>query len=69
MSPTFVYPARFDQALKTLLDRLVRDGVEPDDSVESAVERVEQIYSMIGSGTREGSSVKRREISVRTSRH
>ena len=46
-----VYPARFDGALKTLLDRLVRDGIQPDDTLERAVEKVTLLYEMIGSKT------------------
>ncbi len=30
-----VYPAHYDQALKTLLDRLVKDGIEPDATASS----------------------------------
>ena len=44
-----VYPGRFDQALKTLLDRLVRDGIEPDTSLEQAVASVAYLYATIGS--------------------
>ena len=43
-----VYPGRFDQALRTLLDRLVRDGVEPDTSLEEAVATVAYLYATIG---------------------
>ena len=35
-----VYPGRFDRALKTLLDLLVRDGIEPDTSLSVAKARV-----------------------------
>ncbi len=43
-----VYPARFDQALTTLLDRLVKDGIEPDATLEQAVATVAYLYSTIG---------------------
>ena len=43
----FLCPARLDQALRTLLDRMVRDGLEPDDSLERAVGRIEHIYVTI----------------------
>ena len=44
-----VYPGRFDQALRTLLDLLVRDGIEPDTSLEQAVATVAFLYATIGS--------------------
>ena len=44
-----MYPARFDQALKTLLDRLVKDGIEPDATLEQAVATVAYLYATIGS--------------------
>ena len=44
-----VYPARFDQALRTLLDRSMRDAVQPDDTLEQAVGKVEHLYGTIGS--------------------
>ena len=44
-----VHPGRFDQALRTLLDRLVRDGIEPDTSLEQAVTTVAYHYATIGS--------------------
>jgi len=43
-----VYPARFDQALTTLLDRLVRDGIEADATLEQAVATVAYLYATIG---------------------
>ena len=43
-----VYPRSFDQALKTLLDRLVTDGFEPDTSLEQAVATVAYFYATIG---------------------
>ncbi len=43
-----VYPARFDQALTTLLDRLVKDGIEPDATLEQAVATVAYLYATIG---------------------
>ena len=43
-----VYPGRFDQALRTLLDVLVRDGIEPDTSLEQAVTTVAYLYATIG---------------------
>ena len=43
-----VYPGRFDQALRTLLDRMVRDGLEPDTSLEQAVATVAYLYATIG---------------------
>ena len=46
-----VYPARFDQALRTLLDRMVRDGVEPEGGLEQAVATVAHLYSTIRSET------------------
>ncbi len=50
-----VYPARFDQALRTLLDRSMRDAVQPDDTLEQAVGKVEQMYATIGSRIQEDS--------------
>ncbi len=49
-----VYPGHYDQALRTLLDRMVRDGIEPDTSLERAVVTVAYLYATIGS--RAGSS-------------
>ncbi len=49
-----VYPAHFDQALNTLLDRLVKDGIGPDTTLEQAVATVAYVYATIGS--RVGSS-------------
>ena len=43
-----VYPARFDQALKTVLDRSVKNRIEPDASLEQAVATVAYIYATIG---------------------
>ena len=43
-----VYPGRFDQALRTLLDLLVRDGIEPNASLEQAVMTVAYLYATIG---------------------
>ena len=40
-----VYPARFDQALTTLLDRVVKDGIEPDATLEQTVA---YLYATIG---------------------
>ncbi len=47
-NPTFVYPARYDQALKTVLDRSVKNRIEPDASLEQAVATVAYIYATIG---------------------
>ena len=49
-----VYPGHFDQALRTLLDRLVKDGIGPDTTLEQAVATVAYVYATIGS--RVGSS-------------
>ena len=49
-----VYPAHFDQALRTLLDRLVKDGIGPDTTLEQAVVTVAYLYATIGG--RAGSS-------------
>ena len=46
-----VYPGCFDQALRTLLDLLVRDGIEPDTSLEHAVATVAYLYATIGNRT------------------
>ena len=46
-----VYPGHFDQALRTLLDRMVRDGLEPDATLEQAVATVAYLYATIGSAT------------------
>ena len=43
-----VYPARFDQALRTLQDRMLRDGIEPDVSLKEAVATVAYFYATIG---------------------
>jgi len=43
-----VYPARFDQALKTVLDRSVKNRIEPDASLEQAVATVAYLYATIG---------------------
>ena len=48
-----VYPGHFDQALRTLLDLLVRDGIEPDTSLERAVMAVAFFYAAIGHQTSE----------------
>ena len=43
-----VYPAHYDQALKTVLDRSVKNRIEPDASLEQAVATVAYIYATIG---------------------
>ena len=43
-----VYPAYFDQALRTLPDRQVKDGIEPDTSLVQAVATVAHLYATIG---------------------
>ncbi len=48
-----VYPARFNQALRTLLDRQIRDGLQPEDGLEQAVGRVEHIYAAISDHVRQ----------------
>ncbi len=47
-------PGHFDQALRTLLDRMVKDRIEPDTSLERAVASVAYLYATIGG--RAGSS-------------
>ncbi len=42
------YPGQFDQALRTLLDRLVKDGIGPDTTLEQAVATVAYVYATIG---------------------
>ena len=42
------YPGRFDQALRTLLDRMVRDGLEPDATLVQSVATVAHLYATIG---------------------
>ncbi len=46
--PAVVYPGHYDQALRTLLDRMVKDGIEPDTSLERAVVTVAYLYATIG---------------------
>ena len=36
-----VYPGRFDQALRTLLDRMMREGLEPCDGFGGGIHLVE----------------------------
>ena len=43
-----VYPAHYDQALKTVLDRSVKNRIEPDASLEQAVAAVAYLYATIG---------------------
>ena len=43
-----VYPSTFAQALSTLLDRMVRDGLDPDASIHEAVATVAHLYAHIG---------------------
>ena len=43
-----VYPGHFDQALRTVLDRMVKNGIEPDTCVERAVATVAYLYATIG---------------------
>ena len=43
-----IYPGTFAQALRRLLDRMVRDGATPDDRLVDAVARVEGLYAKIG---------------------
>lgn len=42
------YPGRFDQALRTLLDRMVADGLTDVESLPEAVATVAHLYSVIG---------------------
>lgn len=42
-----VYPGRFDQALRSL-DRMLRDGLEPDADFNDAVATVAHLYRVIG---------------------
>ena len=42
------YPARFDLALRDLLDRMVADGLTPDSDLERAVNTVSHLYATIG---------------------
>ena len=46
-----VYPGRFDQACKSLLDRMVRDGLTPHAGLEEAVATVAHLYATIGKTT------------------
>ena len=50
-----VYAGHFDQALRTLLDRMVRDGIKPDTSLERAVATVAYVYATLSSYERAGS--------------
>ena len=43
-----VYPGSYDQALKTLLDRMVRDEVETDTTLEQAVATIAYLYATVG---------------------
>lgn len=43
-----VYPGTFAQALRRLLERMVRDGTPSDEELTEAVERVERAYETIG---------------------
>ena len=43
-----VYPGRFDQALRLLLDRMLRAGLEPDADLNKAVATVAHFYATIG---------------------
>lgn len=42
------YYARFDQALRTLLDRCVKDEITPTTSLSEAVATVAHLYATIG---------------------
>lgn len=46
-----VYPGRFDQACQSLLDRMMRDGLEPHANLEVAVATVSRFYTTIGKAT------------------
>ncbi len=46
-----VYPGHYDQALRTVLDRQVKNGIEPDTTLEQAVATVAYLYATIGGMT------------------
>lgn len=48
----YVYPGRFDQALRLLLDRMVRDGIDPDADLDKVVATVAHLYATIGEAAR-----------------
>lgn len=41
------YPATFDQALARVLEFIVRDGYQPDETLTDAVARVERAYRQV----------------------
>ena len=45
-----VYPGTLPAALRSLLDRMVRDGLEPDADLAETVATVAHLYATIGSG-------------------
>lgn len=42
------YPARFDLALRNVLDRMARDGIKPETGLVEAVATVAHMYRTIG---------------------